>query len=252
MHRFFVAPELLAHTGPTSTVILPEKLAHQVRDVLHLAIGEQLILLDNSGDEFVCTVAKSGRMGVEVEMRERKVGKTEPSIRVILCQALLKSARFEWVLEKGTELGVAVFVPTLCQRSMPGLKDAGPVKIQRWQHIVREAAEQCDRSRLPELSPICPLVQALNDIPSQALALVAWEKEQRRSLRNVLRSATSITGGTKPTTVVLFIGPEGGLTAEEVMLAQQRGIQVVTLGSRILRAETAAIIAVANILYELA
>jgi len=250
MHRFFVTPELLKNAGPTSTILLPEKLAHQVRDVLHLAIGEQLILLDNSGDEFVCTVAGSGRMGVEVEMRERKPGKTEPSIRIILCQALLKSARFEWVLEKGTELGVAVFVPTLCRRSLPGLKDAGPVKIQRWQHIVREAAEQCDRSRLPELSPIRPLMHALNDIPPQALALMAWEEEQSRSLRDVLRSASS--GGTKPTTVVLFIGPEGGLTAEEVLLAQQGGVQVVTLGARILRAETAAITAVANILYELA
>ncbi len=252
MHRFFVPPELLTNAGPTSTVMLPTKLAHQVRDVLHLALGEQVILLDNSGDEFVCTVAKSGRMGVEVEVRERKGGKTEPSIRIILCQALLKSARFEWVLEKGTELGVAVFVPTLCRRSMPGLKDAGPVKIQRWQHIVREAAEQCDRSRLPELSPIRPLMHALNDIPQQALALMAWEEEQSRSLRTVLRSATSITGDIKPTTVVLFIGPEGGLTAEEVMLAQQRDVHVVTLGSRILRAETAAISAVASILYELA
>ncbi len=133
---------------------LPEKLSHQVKDVLHLAIGEQLILLDNSGDEILCSIVKSGRSGVEVELLERRAGKSESPIRIILCQGLLKSARFEWILEKGTELGVAVFSPVLCRRSMSGLEDAGPNKIQRWQRIIQEATEQCGRARMPELLPI--------------------------------------------------------------------------------------------------
>lgn len=253
MHRFFVEPELLKNAERTPFVTLPEKLAHQVRNVLHLAVGEQLMLLDNSGDEFLCAVTKSERAGVEVEVRERRAGKSESPVRVILCQGLLKSARFEWVLEKGTELGVATFVPMVCRRSMSGLEDVGPSKVQRWQRIVQEAAEQSGRSRLPELSPIRPLLHVLNDIPPQALALMPWEEEQSKSLRSVLRSLVSDNAGNgvRPTMVVLFIGPEGGLMAEEVMLALRHGVQVVTLGARILRAETAAIAAVANVMYEL-
>jgi 16S rRNA (uracil1498-N3)-methyltransferase len=207
-------------------------------------------------------------------------------VRIVLCQGLLKSARFEWVLEKGTELGVSVFAPILCRRSMAGLEDAGPSKQQRWQHIIQEAAEQSGRSRLPELLPIRPLMHALNDVPPGALAIMPWEEEHTRTLYDVLNSAASITrvgagevlsgegtlaspsaevlsregtlaspsaveSPTHPSpTVVLFIGPEGGLTAEEVALAQRHGVQVVSLGSRILRAETAALAAVASVMYE--
>src|SRR6266481_4043428 len=305
MHRFFVAPELLtdpglapargtlsggqvtttfssqeqagdvvAHTGGAGSnlVPLPKEIAHQVRDVLRLNVGEHLILLDNSGDEVVAAVARSSKAGVEVHLLERRPGKREPGVRIVLCQGLLKSARFEWVLEKGTELGVSVFAPILCRRSMAGLEDAGPSKQQRWQRIIQEAAEQSGRSRLPELLPIRPLMHALNDIPPGALAIMPWEEEHNRTLYGILNSAASITrvgarevlsgegtlaspsaveSPTHPSpTVVLFIGPEGGLMAEEVALAQRHGVHVVSLGSRILRAETAALAAVASVMYE--
>lgn len=244
MHRFFIPPSLSLHTG--ETLILPDKMAHQVRDVLRLTVGEALILLDNSGDEIVCTVEKSSRASVEVAVQERRMGKRESAVQIILCQGLLKSARFEWILEKGTELGVTDFVPTLCRRSMAGLEDAGPSKLQRWQRILQEATEQCGRSRVPTLSPIRPLMHALNDIPSGALALMPWEEEQGGNLRTALQEQPA-----KPQTIVLFIGPEGGLMAEEVALAKRYGVQSVSLGPRILRAETAAIAAVANVMYEL-
>ena len=290
MHRFFVAPELLTDLGlgpdtglapargaGSNLVPLPKEIAHQVRDVLHLNLGEHLILLDNSGDEVVAAVARSSKAGVEVHLLERRPGKREPGVRIVLCQGLLKSARFEWVLEKGTELGVSVFAPILCRRSMAGLEDAGPSKQQRWQRIIQEAAEQSGRSRLPELLPIRPLMHALNDVPPGALAIMPWEEEHNRTLYGILNSAASITrvgtlaspsaevlsregtlaspsaveSPTHPSpTVVLFIGPEGGLTAEEVALAQRHGVQVVSLGSRILRAETAALAAVASVMYE--
>jgi 16S rRNA (uracil1498-N3)-methyltransferase len=250
MHRFFVAPELLS--GGPVRLSLPEKLAHQVRDVLRLAVGEQLILLDNSGDEIVCTIAQTGRAGVMVTVEERRVGMREPRVRVILCQGLLKSARFEWILEKGTELGVDTFMPILCRRSMSGLEEAGQAKIQRWQRIVQEAAEQCGRTRIPTLMSIRPLAQALKEIPPGAQAFMPWEEAQSVTLRERLQNV--IASGERdhePLTVVLFIGPEGGLTVEEVAMAQGSGVQVVTLGARILRAETAALATVAHVLYEL-
>jgi 16S rRNA (uracil1498-N3)-methyltransferase len=255
-----VAPLAGARPGGarSNLVPLPKEIAHQVRDVLRLNVGEHLILLDNSGDEVVAAVARSSKAGVEVHLLERRPGKREPGVRIVLCQGLLKSARFEWVLEKGTELGVSVFAPILCRRSMAGLEDAGPSKQQRWQRIIQEAAEQSGRSRLPELLPIRPLMHALNDIPPGALAIMPWEEEQVRSLREALTSfvraqfiAPRAREDIHPSpTIVLFIGPEGGLTAEEVALAQRHGVQVVSLGSRILRAETAALAAVASVMYE--
>jgi 16S rRNA (uracil1498-N3)-methyltransferase len=286
LHRFYVSPELLQEIN--RDVMLPKELAHQVRDVIRLDIGEHLLLLDNSGDEILATVAKINKASVEVYLLERRLSRSEPATRIILCQGLLKSTRFEWILEKGTELGVAVFSPIVCRRSMAGLEDTGSSKVQRWQRIIQEAAEQSGRSRLPELLPVRPLVQALNSLPSNTLAIMPWEEEHTLTLHDVL--STSIRPGgdvgatlavarpphdvlnppgenvkatarvaqtieprtlQTPSTIIIFIGPEGGLIAEEVALAQRHGVQVVTLGARILRAETAAIATVANVMYEL-
>jgi 16S rRNA (uracil1498-N3)-methyltransferase len=259
LHRFFVSPELLQETN--TDISLPKELAHQVRDVIRLDIGEQFLLLDNSGDEVLAAVAKTNKVNVEVHLLERRPGRSEPAVRIILCQGLLKSTRFEWILEKGTELGVSVFSPIICGRSMTGLEDAGSSKIQRWKRIIQEAAEQSGRSRLPELLPICPLVDALNDISPGALAIMPWEEEHDLTLQDALNTSVRSHGNVgatlavvrskEPRTIFLFIGPEGGLMAEEVALAQKHGVQVVTLSTRILRAETAAIATVANVMYEL-
>jgi 16S rRNA (uracil1498-N3)-methyltransferase len=287
MHRFFVAPELVQQSG--ALITLPAELAHQLRDVLHLQVDEQIALLDNSGDEILAAIATVSKSAVHVRLLERRAGKSESHVRIILCQGLLKSARFEWVLEKGTELGVFVFSPVLCRRSLAGLEDAGTSKTQRWQRIITEAAEQSGRARLPALLPIRSLKDALDDIPPGALALMPWEEEHALTLRDALRNIVLSRGGggvdegwgplrspssqqvgdenfeplrspsfsksltqTGTTiTVVLFIGPEGGLTEEEVKQAHQRGAQIVSLGPRILRAETAALAAVANVMYEL-
>jgi len=242
MHRFFVAPELVQQLH--AEIALPKELAHQLRDVLHLQVGEQIVLLDNSGDEILATIASVSKGAVNVQLVERRARESESAVRIVLCQGLLKSARFEWILEKGTELGVSVFSPIHCRRSMAGLEDAGTSKIQRWQRIIQEAAEQSGRTRLPELLPIRPLMHALNDIPPGALALMPWEEERTMMLRDALKSPSSLT-------VVLFIGPEGGLMADEVKLAQRHNVRVVSLGSRILRAETAALATVASVMYEL-
>src|SRR6202035_667885 len=104
MHRFFVAPELVQQLD--AEMPLPKELAHQVRDVLHLQVGEHIALLDNSGDEILASIASVSKGAVDVQLVERRAGKNESPVRIILCQGLLKSARFEWILEKGTELGV--------------------------------------------------------------------------------------------------------------------------------------------------
>ncbi len=256
MHRFFVPRELLKETH--SSIPLPKDLAHQVRDVVRLDVGENLLLLDNSGDEVLAIVSNSNKASVEVHLLERRRGRREPAVHITLCQGMLKSTRFEWVLEKGTELGVSTFSPIICHRSMAGLEHTGSSKIQRWRRIIQEAAEQSGRSRLPQLLQVHPLAEALKTMPSNALAIMPWEEEHDHTLHGVLSTYLKTDGivgaplaGALPSFgIYLFIGPEGGLTTEEVALALAQGVQVVTLGARILRAETAAIATVANVLYE--
>ncbi len=254
MHRFFMDDTGLSNMLPGETLALPDKLAHQVRDVLHFNPGEQLILFDQSGAEYVCSVTQSSRSGIDVAIKEKHAGQKDSEIQVTLCQGLLKSARFELILEKGTELGVSTFIPTLCRRSMAGLEEAGPKKIQRWERIIQEATEQCGRRHVPTLQAIRPLIQTLNDIPPGALAIMPWEEEHSLSLYDTLQSVRqeqSQMSTHEPIVIVIFIGPEGGLTSEEVMLAQRHGVKIVTLGKRILRAETAALATVANVMYTL-
>ena len=260
MHSFFVPAELLKET--TIYISLPKELAHQVRDVIRLNVGEHLLLLDNSGDEVLATVAEIDKGSVQVRLLERRPGKSEHAIHITLCQGMLKSTRFEWILEKGTELGVSVFLPIICRRSMAGLEDTGSSKIQRWQRIIQEAAEQSGRVRLPQLLPVRPLTEALNSLSPDALAIMPWEEERARTLHEALHASihTPEIVGTSlaeaqphqnPSSIIIFIGPEGGLTSEEVALARRHNVQVVTLGNHVLRAETAAIATVANIMYEL-
>lgn len=260
MHRFFIGDSGWHNynyngVGVGDFVSLDSRLAHQIRDVLHIHVGEHLVLFGTQGQEYVCTIASSSRSSVEVQITELRTGHPESKVRIILYQGLLKSARFEMILEKGTELGVSRFVPTLCHRSMAGLHEAGTKKIERWQRIIQEATEQCERTFIPELTSIRTLPEALNDLPQDALAIMPWEEEQAQNLHEVLkaykRDQTHIESTNTTMTIAVFIGPEGGLTTEEVEQARQRGVRIVTLGPRILRAETAALATVANIMYEM-
>jgi 16S rRNA (uracil1498-N3)-methyltransferase len=246
MHRFFVEPELVA----AEHVTLPAPLAHQVRDVLRLRRGEQIVLLDNRGGEFITELREVSRRAVCGVVVARRMGAAEPRVALVVYQGLLKAAKFEWILQKGTEMGVQAFVPVHCQRSVAGPADADASKIQRWKRILREAAEQCGRAAVPELLAPRTLATALAEQSEATLTLFAWEGERETTLRDALTVAHQ--GLFRPAHVALFIGPEGGFSAEEAQLAVQHGAQIVTLGQRILRAETAALAAAAIILYEFA
>jgi 16S rRNA (uracil1498-N3)-methyltransferase len=248
MHRFFLSDQQFV-LAPGLSFALPDPLAHQVRDVLHLKIDEAFTLFDARGEEYRATLVSSSRAAVVVTVGDRIYTNREPKTHIILCQGMLKSARFEFILEKGTELGVSTFVPMFCQRSTSGLEEVGSAKMQRWQRILQEATEQCGRTRVPTLSPVRTLAQVLKDRPQDALALMPWEEEHALTLRAVLSASVEATNA--PRTVMLFIGPEGGLTAEEASQAQSDGVQVVSLGPRILRAETAALATVADVIYAL-
>ncbi len=229
---------------PESELELPQEVAHQARDVLRATPGDTLHLLDGTGGEYPAEVIALDRKRVIVRLGSRVEGHAEPSVRVVLGQGMLKAAKFEWVLQKCTELGVAAFMPLLTERAVAATEEAGEGKRRRWSRIVAEALEQCGGTRLPEISPPHPLMHALASLPSGGLALIPWEEASALPLRAALQQAVTVLGGVAHLSEVrLFIGPEGGFSAGEIALAERAGAIPVTLGPRILRAETAAIVA---------
>jgi 16S rRNA (uracil1498-N3)-methyltransferase len=238
MHRFFVQRE--SFTG--DNVSITGQLVYQITRVLRLKPGDHIIVLDNNGWEFETEIESIKRDIVQGKIINRELGKGEPGISLTLCQALLKTDKFELVLQKSVELGVTNMVPFVSERCV--VRKPSESRIERWQAIIREAAEQSRRSRLPVLYPVITFKEACEQMNKPALIL--WEHEKSQSLAATLKSPHFI----KTKTISIFIGPEGGYTIDEIELAKKYGIVPAGLGNRVLRAETAGLVAISAIMYE--
>ena len=257
MHRFFLPADWIQ--GNTITVTGPQ--AHQIARVLRMQPGDVIMVLDNSGWEIETQLVQVERDAVRGEVLRRRLATSEPRTKISLYQGVLRSRSFELVLQKGTEVGVVEFVPVIAERCVISDLDAVEKKRRRWEWIVQEAAEQCRRGRLPALRPAVLLPQICEQVRQRGgLNLILWEgnrqrprpADQRVTLRDLLRTPPPGSRATwPPLTISLFVGPEGGFTQAEVNLAQRYDLVPVTLGPRILRAETAGLIAAVAILYEL-
>jgi 16S rRNA (uracil1498-N3)-methyltransferase len=230
MHRFFLDSSTL--TVGQSVALTP--LAHQLYLVLRLPAGAQITLLDNSGDEFLTTIEQLTAKTGQGRVMARQPAPGETSLHLTLYQCSLKADKFEWVLQKGTELGVARFVPVISQRSVVRPAAALLSKYERWRAILREAAEQSGRGIIPTLETPQSWENAIHH--ATGTRLLPWEAagSTMPSLHSVLRTPR----------FSLLIGPEGGIAPEEAAAAQAAGWQLVGLGPRILRAETAALAAI--------
>ncbi len=266
MHRFFVPPDALR----AQPVILTGDQAHQVRRVLRLRLGDRVTLLDGEGWAYDAKLIALGETDARFQTVQRWQAAGEPAVAITLFQAMLKGERFGWALQKGTEIGISGFVPLVCERNVIDDLDAidSANKRERWERIIQEAAEQSGRGRLPELLPAQLFAQAVapHAIPPAAaepssvippaaaggteggrlLRLIPWEGERVMRLRDALAGCNLAAGAR----IEVFVGPEGGFTEEEIALARRYGVRPVTLGPRILRAETAGVIAAALILYQ--
>jgi 16S rRNA (uracil1498-N3)-methyltransferase len=224
MHRFYM-PDIAAGRAKPRRAQL-----HQLRHVLRLRDGEELAVFDGSGQEWVARLC-----GDSVELVRPIEGVVEAQTQLTLFQAMIKPARFELVLQKGTELGITRFVPFVAERSVgTGERSA------RWQSIVIEAAEQSGRRLVPEIAPVLPFDEAIKEAASRGAPFMPWEGADGPKLSAVHRRRRHLA---------VIVGPEGGFTESEVERARARGALTVTLGRRILRAETAAIVAATLLLH---
>lgn len=222
MHRFFV-------DGPGLT---PAQ-ARQIATVLRLGPGEVVVLV-RAGEELDYRLDRVTPRSVEGTVIARRAVENEPRVELTLALALLRGERNEEVVEAVTQLGVARIVPFRSARSV--VREMSEAKRARWARIAREAAETSRRGRVPEITAALEWRELLGALPSPVI--VAWEEERERTLAAALRDVRE--------RISLVIGPEGGLTSDEIAFARERGATIVSLGRRTLRAETAAIAAVAR------
>jgi 16S rRNA (uracil1498-N3)-methyltransferase len=217
-----------------------------MRRVLRLRPGDRVIAFDGRGVEYtVALITLRDEDAIGVVEAETPLA-SEPRLRLTLYQALLPREKFEHVLQKGTEVGVSAFVPLATARSLVPGGAIDAARLERWRRILAEAAEQSGRGAVPELAPSQTLDQVLAEQDSN-LMLMAWEREAELSLRQVLQSRERQR---EAGSVALLVGPEGGFTPEEARAARAAGAVTVSLGPRILRAETAGPLLSALVLYE--
>lgn len=239
MHRFFVSGQ--DFTG-AETVVLPPETSRQIATVLRLRAGEQIAIFDGSGEELVVTLQQVAARAATGVIAERRKPLVEPKLAITLCQAVLKADRFEFVLQRCTELGVASFQPVIADRCVASMPSGG--RLERWERIVRESAEQSGRVTIPPIAPAIALSE-LAAAPGLHPAILLWEEESGLSLQAALGRHLAVS----PNRIVLIIGPEGGIAPAEAELLRSKGVAVAGMGKRILRAETAAVAATVAALY---
>jgi len=236
IRRFRVSPENIR--GQEAVIDDPKEMKH-LRSVLRLGVGDRVILFDGEGKEYPASIARLSRDKVFLSLLpEMTPVAADPSLRIILGMALLRPSKFEWLLQKATELGVSEVIPFHSLRVVPRWEE-GQAKTRqtRWEKIVSEASKQCGRAKIPKIHFPCSFEELLAAEFGEATKIFLWEREKAGTLGNALAKATSV--------IFALIGPEGGFSEQEALQAQEAGFHPVRLGPRILRAETAAVAIVA-------
>jgi 16S rRNA (uracil1498-N3)-methyltransferase len=231
LHRFFVGAGVIEGDRARLT----GEHAKQIADVLRLGAGDRVVLV-RDGQEAEVRLRGVARSAVEGDVIERRPAGGEPRVRLTLALPLLRGDRSEEVVEAVTQLGVSRIVPFTSARSV--VKDLPEKKLERWRRIARESAETARRGRIPGIDAPLPWERLFDAL--EPPVIVAWEGERDLPLKEAVSRGGLFLS--------LIVGPEGGLSSEEVGLARSRGAAIVSLGSRNLRSETAAIAAVAQII----
>lgn len=239
MVRFFVTPEDLEK----DTLTLQGENAQHAK-VLRLKTNEEVLVCDGQGREARCRIQSASAGEWLLSREEIQKSTTEASVQVRVYLAFPKADKLEHVIQKATELGAHEIIafPTARCVSKPDEKSLKK-KLERWQKIAASAAEQSGRGRIPQVRVLSSYQMALSEAAQSEKALLFYENEQAVTLKMAL-------SGSVYHTVSLLTGPEGGLEEREVEQARNAGLQVCTLGKRILRCETAPLCALSAVMYD--
>ncbi|TCL36378.1 16S rRNA (uracil1498-N3)-methyltransferase [Anaerospora hongkongensis] len=218
--------------------------AHHMLRVLRLAAGDQVVVVDPVGQAAVARITQASDTEVFLSMETMLEEEREAPITIRLAQGLPKSDKMDFIVQKAVELGISEIIPMEADTSVVRYDAAKQQnRRERWQKIAAEAAKQCQRTIVPNVAAVQDLAKLLAATGGETQIIVLYEGQVPLGLKQVLRE--------KPgNDYLLIIGPEGGLSSREVQLAQERGAAIVTMGPRILRTETAALAAIAAVMYE--
>lgn len=239
MPRFFTvcAPE-------GQTICITGEDAHHITRVLRMKLGETLTVCDGAGTDYLCTLQQVQGKQVVCQVYDTQPSCGEPDVEITLYMALPKGDKMDFIVQKATELGVSCIVPYAGARSVSRPEEkAMEKKIARWRRIAREAAQQSSRGRIPEVLDCMCFAQAVQRVAQAEMPLFFYEMERDNHVKSVL-------SGQSFHTAAIVIGPEGGFADEEAQCARQLGLHMVSLGPRILRCETAPLVALTTVLYE--
>ena len=241
MHRFFV-PQLYAEEMYIEGVD-----ARHISKVLRMQPGAQLQIVSDDGVSALAEIIAIDSERVTVRCLEKLAESHEPRVKLVLAQGLAKGEKMDFIIQKAVEMGAYSVIPVAMEHSVVRLDGAKAAKkVERWQKIAESAAKQSKRDIIPQVRPVQSMAEMLAKCTCQT-KIIAYECEDRLSLKAALRAAEEAGGITE---LLLIIGPEGGISEGELEQARQAGAVPVSLGRRILRAETAGLVAISAIFYE--
>jgi 16S rRNA (uracil1498-N3)-methyltransferase len=227
-----------AALGGNGTTLLEGGPANHIARVLRLRVGDALTLFDGRGGEYPARVAGMRKGQVIVDVGEHQALERESPLDLTLLQSIARGERMDWIVQKTTELGVTRIVPVISERTVVRLEPAqASRKLAHWRAVAVAACEQCGRNRVPDIAEPLALLPAVQAAAAAARRLVL-DPQAEVALAARLESASALT---------LLVGPEGGLTEDELELSVRAGFERCSLGARTLRTETAAVACVAAI-----
>lgn len=243
MEKFFVNPENVI----ASDIIIQGTDVNHIKNVLRLQVGKEILINDRQGTDYKCIIRKIDSQVIETNIIEKLDKTTEATVETTLYQSLIKGEKMEFVIQKAVEIGVTTIVPIVTDRCVVKLETDKKIKskCERWQKIAESAAKQSKRSIIPEVKLPMTLEDALKDTKHRNVrSCIPFENEKAYHIKEYLRNCDA-------TAIGVFIGPEGGFTDAEIEYADKSGVAAITLGRRILRSETASLVTLANIMYEM-
>lgn len=246
MHKFFTPKELI--NGDVAKIIGDD--VKHIYKVLRISEGEKVTLNNCEGVEYLGRVTSVSKQEVLIEILEKLESNNESNVKIYLFQGLPKSQKMDLIVQKGTELGITEFIPTITHRVDVKLKGEFK-KLDRLNRIALEAAKQSKRSIIPKVSEPIEFDEVLEKINSLDLLIVPYENANNFGIKTLINELRKDNVVDNIKNIGIFVGPEGGIEESEIERLKDKGAYIVTLGKRILRTETAGFVATSLIQYEL-